>query len=868
MFKMRNNERYIRSIALNYYNSCLFRHRELCLISESHFHYCRAVALAHSKNLCAAKNQQSNSNTIFQQENDIQLLSHKGESLNTTTDANQTQNTNVAQTLNVHSEQQMTFHDQRVVKQENALVDVNEIMLQDRSSTICSEPVDNLGILKQPLAVATFNWGTAQAAGSILNTIQVPFFLSSLPNYHQMILQMYTFLKFTARFEVKVNSTIFHQGKLIVWWDPMAMTTNSNATQVAEKERNVYRASGNPNVLVDAGNSNTGVIDIPFEHIVSCINSNSSETSQIPLGKLFITVLNPLNAGANVSPNVGVTVFFSAPDVELFVPTRPHTLQFGTLIPNMLDKHDVDAKGKGNMLATVSPLAHMVGQDPSVRLGVHEFGMYEPGVISGASNNETDIKTIITKKMLFDIFTWSSATTANSILASYKVRPGITGSNLGLRGGAGQNFVVETPTFVSYMEKFFAQWRGSMVFRFDFTCSQIHSGRILCVFEPTTTPTPITKDVTVNQYSQNPSIVFDLRESKTFTVLVPYTSNKHRLKTSDAYHTVTTDPYDERYCSGTLTLFILDPLVVTAATATTINVNAYASAGPDMQFFVPRMLSSKTLLGKDYVIPTGQLLANGKEIDDVKTRSEDDVLGHPIMKGNQMLSKCDFYKEDITNVMELTKRYNKIVTAGIPFQSTYTGPDGLIQNYGTFSISTTPTPDVTTNSATIVSGRSFLTMMSKLFVFWSGSLRYKFVNNVSRFQPCVMTAVYTVQTPLVGGDPTNPAPAKTNVNPPSWPATTQNLAQDCSIEVEAPFNSVYSQHLCSTAGGYLPSTDAAIYNTGYVNIAILTTDEASFPANAQGVHAVPTDVYQAGGNDLMFRYLIAPPNISAPISSL
>lgn len=171
----------------------------------------------------------------------------------------------------------------------------------DYLKTVNPYPKVDLTVLRRKYRVATFQWSATVPGNLILN------FPETLNNvtYIADILQTFKYMNAGVELEIRINSTQFHFGALMVSWIP---NTNSNTDHSA----NIVQQSGNHPVVLSASTQNSATIKIPY------INPDSfyiiaGSTSNI--AKVFITPLTVLGlATENLADTVEVQIFASFTD--------------------------------------------------------------------------------------------------------------------------------------------------------------------------------------------------------------------------------------------------------------------------------------------------------------------------------------------------------------------------------------------------------------------------------------------------------------------------------------------------------------------------------------------------------------------------
>ena len=495
-------------------------------------------------------------------------------------------------------------------------------------------------ILKNPVLIDSFNWTTANPRGTQLSSYLVPEIIGNKATFHQLMLQTYAYYKPTFVLRFVVNSTKFHVGRLLVSFDPFQQMLDAEDLTKRNKFANVYSLTGNPNVLMDAAYSNSAEIRIPFEHVQDYLTTNSPATFAV-MGKIRVTVLNPLQVSTSMPTTVNIQTFLRAETVNLHVPVYPHIPQ----IPNASLSHFHHAESQGGALAKIggpigdtasgaynavwnvitgnfsgalssgadalkgasalvddfqnenfdkpidgitatyntihpmAPLCHGKGVDSSIRLGITPIGAYaKHNTFSGLPSSEMNIAKLIKVKMLTNIFDWTQAGNPGDVLLSFPVMPSYTNYDT-LAGGYSRVY----STFLSYLASSFCFWRGPISYRLDAVASQFHTGRLLICFTPNSNSVPPTLD----QATQNPLYVWDLREDRSCSFTVPFQSSVPRKMWAPWASLTSRTQLTDLHVIGYVHVFILNQLRAPTNVATDIEVNLYSGAGDNFELDVP-----------------------------------------------------------------------------------------------------------------------------------------------------------------------------------------------------------------------------------------------------------------------------------------
>lgn len=803
--------------------------------------------------------------------------------------------TDLEKDLNMESVQQLTTQDDRIVKVDSGYISGAPSSLPSNESDMNTQKMTAEDIMRNPLITRDVIWTTTQVRNDIITSFKIPQIFDEIPLTHKNILQQYAFTNYTLRMDFRLNTTPFHCGRLVVWFDPMDYTNFPAIDNVTIRQQNVYRASMQPSVEMDAGTNNVATLDIPWEHFVSYINLDSDYSNTYQNGTIYVMVQNPLQVPDTVRNDVDLNIMVSCKDINLMMMTRPHELQVvepvqvnmnvaSTLLGAVSDlatgnlgglaKTGMDAAGKflnldkpvpldvktTNCLATVAPLAHVRGVDGSLRLASDPDSSYTENHFSLAPREEKDIYRVVQTRALFDIKPWSMDDVTSTEIVSWKVRPGLYGSNREQLPQLGDQPPTyrETPSFLSYVEKGFRMWAGSIVFKLKFAATQYHSGKLQISFQPTTTPKPLVTTDTVQDYQQTNVIIFDLHETKTITFHVPYVSAYASLRTSNTGDP-SIDTFTDVDCLGILRVKVLNRLTGSAGIANTIEMNCYISAGPDFEFDAFGIASDQALLAEDVILATPEEVEPNMADDSTQVRSEDYDTGVSIVKGSRSRTQRNRFKEDISDVRDLCKRYGLWAEDAVNLTSYnyILGPNPSNMYVGSISYPVGYTVNIA-NRRGILSYMP-LHYFSRLYVMKSGSIRFKWIPMVNRTQSILWRPVYGI----LDNDKADvyPIVSSYSVNE-SYPQNIQNSSQDAGLDYECPFYSIFNQLLNSRdaglAGAQLSSDTP--YVSGTVSLIAKTTSVEGLPTVAD-VPYIPVMTYAAAGNDFDMRFLISPPDI-------
>nr|WFG77361.1 MAG: structural polyprotein [Bat picornavirus 6] len=209
--------------------------------------------------------------------------------------------------------------------------DEEEVQIQDYKQKVKEEknPYVNQelsGFLSRPYPVATLSWKHSQARGSCIGRYVFPdMSFKVIPLWQK--LQQFQYFRAGLCFTIKVNASVYHYGKLLCVWRPIALGKTTNDLVLggpAAGYDNLYTLSSFPHVIIDANGceSNDFYVDfsLPFEWIdLSVWHDYNPSRKMMNMGVLEFWVLNSLYAmGQPTDPDAVITLFssFTNPQVS------------------------------------------------------------------------------------------------------------------------------------------------------------------------------------------------------------------------------------------------------------------------------------------------------------------------------------------------------------------------------------------------------------------------------------------------------------------------------------------------------------------------------------------------------------------------
>lgn len=213
------------------------------------------------------------------------------------------------------------------------------------------------------------------------------------------------------------------------------------------------------------------------------------------------------------------------------------------------------------------------------------------GTVGSVEEDHMAFDYIFSKPALISRRLWDSTVAAGDILYAGHVSPSAfwyrestTGraDSISLPANASLTTNAFIPSHLMYVGSNFRNWRGTLVFTFQFSKTKMHGGRVLATFTPdpvsvasaaplsSTVVAPVVNTGKVDLFGYTK--MFDLTDSSTFDFEVPF---------------MYPEPYAPYYGrTGTITLHCISPLNSPTNASTTIDMLTYVYAKPGFEFAV------------------------------------------------------------------------------------------------------------------------------------------------------------------------------------------------------------------------------------------------------------------------------------------
>lgn len=759
-------------------------------------------------------------------------------------------------------------------------------VLHSERASMAPVPSSLKSTMEVPYLLATVNWPASAAAGTQLWTGLFPDIIQT--SKAPILGPLSTNTHFITDFQIKVmlNSTPFNVGRCVLTLFPMDKNWNY-------RTRATYQ--NNRNLKIDAANSTTGYLDIPFQSYVNFMSTNSNVAPNT-FARVALTVIQPLEVATGAATSVNISLLLMPVKPKTYIPIARHdpilstnptlalpSLQLNSAIIDALEplsemlpepagqiykimKHkgtagdadyptDPAFPNKGVCRGAFSKCFGS-GMDPSEPLDIrlNEFKLDESNT---GIKDRTKITELITQPAFYQSVTWSSSMNYGATITNHLVTPLLAYASVE------ELNVHATPTNMAYFAKLYRQWAGSMEITIDFVGAATMSGRLLVAWIPNVylfADTPPIEDA-----SNYPCWIIDVQgETKTWTINIPYATYSDFKLTNNVepFGLYSPDHPLELYAptspeayNGRFVVYVLTPLSHPSNTADRAYLYFFAAGGQDMRF--------------------RSIVANGPRIsmEDEPTENEKELPALQLNSAEIETTTKEGYQTTISSVLADKQPAEPLMNGrgGIPFteKETIMNVDELDLNY-LLSRPWVLGRQLVPQSTTITTIRRAVTPMQLTsydptedfnifgycclpFVFWSGNIKYHTTFNSNMTQSTWTWHLHNV-------DPSIVPPTIAKNDPPFKSASAQPtvatmamyhqqipVARSSDFASSIPFKSHYRRLLVEK-----PVFPVSSYSQNNGTLDITCTD---VPAGLKFV------AYYGAGDNFSLQYYVSPPVI-------
>lgn len=278
----------------------------------------------------------------------------------------------------------------------------------------------------------------------------------------------------------------------------------------------------------------------------------------------------------------------------------------------------------------------------------------DPRTVGLSGEDELSLSVLAKKSTLLTTFLWATTDAADVQLFSIHVAP-----MLEQYLGFAEATHTYQPTTLSFITWPFANWSGSLKFRFQIVRSNFHNGRLQFVYDPEGGST-----ATAGEFNTVYNQIVDIAHVDDFEMEVAWTKDEPYLSTAwdkTATHWVAgaTNLATNAFANGTLTVNVVNELNAPVNSAD-VEILVYVSAGDDFELTNP---TERNIYDSAYNIRTFIPQSSDREIPVEITHPEEAPLVLNVNgKGDTNLADQKaliFYGEKIASFRTLLRRYNR-----------------------------------------------------------------------------------------------------------------------------------------------------------------------------------------------------------------
>lgn len=415
--------------------------------------------------------------------------------------------------------------------------------------------------LKRPVLIRTYSW----IEGNLINQSFNPWVDYFNTPIITRKLQNYAFINCNLKVRILINASPFYYGYAIATYAPMVGGGVYDPGSIADTftEPGAFMAiSCRQRIDILPSKNQGGEMTLPFIWPSNWLRIGELVDFQA-MGTMNIVSTDVLyNANGVIGSNVTIQVFAWAEDVMISAPTSELPLQSDEYkqtgkisstatriadaagmavgaLPPLLKPYamatEIGARGIASIASLFGYTNVPVVDDVSgfKNLPFHGLSSSEIStpqekltvdpkneltidnrLAGGKGDDELSIQYLCSKKNVFSLRNWASTDAPDSDIVVINVTPNLSLDNLGTYTLNSTQPCYHPP--MTLVAKNFTYWRGTMVYRFKFICSQYHRGRIAVIWDPAH---GTSADYT---YTTNYSRIVDLAEESEIVIKVPF----------------------------------------------------------------------------------------------------------------------------------------------------------------------------------------------------------------------------------------------------------------------------------------------------------------------------------------------------------
>lgn len=470
------------------------------------------------------------------------------------------------------------------------------------------------GFLSRPVRIYNSTWLESDPIGTVGTVF--PWYAFFNDTAIKSKLDNFSWVRCNLHVKIIVNASPFYYGARMISYRPLPAFKSDNITITADFQQWVGR-SQRPHIWVLPQDCKGGELVLPFFYYKNWLNLQSGSDLQT-MGQLTIDNVVAL-ASANGAIGTGVTVqmYAWAEDIELSGPSVGLAVQsqdeYGTgpvsapasalarfagnftSAPGIIGKMATATRIGAGAISGIASLfgftnvpvieeCKPVRPQPFANLSTAAIGYpvdkltldpknelsIDPGSIGLPNMDELQISYLVQKESLLTTTYWDTSDLVDAQLFRSAISPWMFRDVT----TATQHTVTMPPC--AWVANMFAQWRGDIIFRFQFIKSKYHRGRVLLSYDPSGQGSNNVIEVS-NTSSRVYTRIVDLSVEDSVEIRIPYSQaypwlDVRSLFGHDVWQRRGADinanfTYNPLYDNGTLTMRVLNILTAPVASS-------------------------------------------------------------------------------------------------------------------------------------------------------------------------------------------------------------------------------------------------------------------------------------------------------------
>jgi hypothetical protein len=496
--------------------------------------------------------------------------------------------------------------------------------------------------LKRPVQIYSKSWTIGSTLDAATDEF-LPWSLFFSRNSIARKLDNYYMLRCNMHLKVVVNASPFYYGCAMLSYQPLLEFNPAGTVVSAANKLENVSLSQRPHMYIYPQDSQGGEMVLPFLYYKNWLDATRDNDLR-NMGRITLSSFGPLlNANGLTTDSIDIVVYAWAEDIEVAGPTVALAVQSSDMKKkgklNTKDEYSHDgviskpasaiarAAGYLQQVPVIGPFATATSMvataignaasifgytDVPVIDDVHQFRTHpypalastdigtpiekltldaknelsiDPKIVGVNVEDEMNISSLVGRESFLFESTWSASDAATAGLFYSKVGPSL------IRREAITNGFVTWPTPMWLVAQNFSHWRGDIIYRFKFICSQYHRGRAIVNWDPH-------GDIgTAGEYAtETYSRIIDITEETDVEFCVPYTQLTAYLDCFDGsaesvFQSSTNTSGINRLWNGILTIRVLTPQTSPVSSAD-IKILTFVRGAPNLEFAAPRKLKN------------------------------------------------------------------------------------------------------------------------------------------------------------------------------------------------------------------------------------------------------------------------------------